>query len=421
MEVSPQTDLQSQLELLRRRMAAAVERTNARLAEQREAAKRQAPLEEYVSGGEVETALGKHFESTRVWQHWMSHGSMEVSRLEALPGDLLRDISAGEICDAPPEKWAFLDTETTGLAGGSGTCAFLIGVGRIRPGGQGFEVRQFFLRDYPEEPSVLAALTESLADAEVLVTYNGKSFDVPLLETRYRLARAQAPFERMAHLDLLYGARRLWRLRFESCRLVELESRILGHEREGDVPGAMIPEIYFDYVRSGKAARLAPVFTHNALDIVSLACLTGIVPWAFRESGEVELKHAAEFLSLGRWVEQAGQIERARDLYREAIRRRPPLRDELLYRAMWDLAGLEKKLGAFETALALWTDLAAIRNEHRTEALEALAKHYEHKEKNYARALEYTDAALAIEPTAELAKRRERLAKKRGQAMLSLA
>lgn len=409
--------------MLRRSMAAAIERTNARLAEQREEAKRQPPIGEFVSGREVETALGKHFESTRVWQHWQSHGSMEVSRLEALPGDLLREISAGEISSgAPPESWAFLDTETTGLAGGSGTCAFLIGVGRIRSGRRGFEVQQFFLRDHSEEPSVLAALTESLADAEVLVTYNGKSFDVPLLETRYRLARAAAPFERMAHLDLLYGARRLWRFRFESCRLVELESRILGHEREGDVPGAMIPEIYSDYLRTGKAARLAPVFTHNALDIVSLACLTGIVPWAFRESGEVELKHAAEFMALGRWIEQAGQFERARDLYREAIRR-PSLREDLLYRAMWDLAGLEKKLGAIDAAVGLWSDLGAIRGHHeyRADALEALAKHYEHREKNYAKALECAEAALEIAPSPELFKRRERLAKKRGQAMLSLA
>ena len=343
---------------------------------------------------------------------------MEISGLQSLPDDLLREISQDAIPHAPPESWAFLDTETTGLAGGSGTCAFLVGVGRIRAGG--FHVRQFFLRDYPEEPSVLAALTECLADAQVLVTYNGKSFDVPLLETRYRLARARPPFERLAHLDLLHGARRLWRLRFESCRLVELENRILGHEREGDVPGAEIPEIYFDYVRTGRAARLAPVFLHNALDIVSLACLTGIVPWAFRESGHAGLRHAAEFVALGRWLEQAGQPERARDLYREAIRR--PLRDDLLYRAMWDLALLEKKMGAMDAALALFADLAAIKgNQHRADALEALAKHYEHREKNCAMALEFTETAFALSPSDDLHKRRARLTRKKGQALLPLA
>ena len=411
-------DLQAQLAELRLRIASAAKRADDRLAEIRARAAAEEPLDRFVTGREVETAHGKHFETERLWPHTQRHGSIEISRLQELPGDLLREISQDAIAGAPPESWAFLDTETTGLAGGSGTCAFMIGVGRIRA--DGFHVRQFFIRDFPEEASVLAALTESLADAQVLVTYNGKSFDVPLLETRYRMSRARPPFERLAHLDLLHGARRLWRFRFESCRLVELESRILGHEREGDVAGALIPEIYFDFVRTGRAARLAPVFTHNALDIVSLACLTGIVPWAFRaEGGAAELRHAAEFMALGRWIEQAGQLERARDLYREAIRR--PLRDDLLYRTMWDLALLEKKLGAHDASVALLSELASIGNEHRAEALEALAKHYEHRERNFAMALEFAEAAIALEPSDGLHKRRSRLAKRQGQTMLRLA
>jgi uncharacterized protein YprB with RNaseH-like and TPR domain len=398
-------------------MATAAKRTDDRLAEMKARGALEEPLDRYVSGRQVETQHGTHFESERLWAHWKRHGSMEISQLQSLPGDLLREISEQVIASAPPESWAFLDTETTGLAGGSGTCAFLVGVGRICA--DGFHVRQFFLRDFPEEPSVLAALTESLADAQVLVTYNGKTFDLPLLETRYRLARSRPPFDRLMHLDLLHGARRLWRYRFESCRLVELENQILGHERENDIPGSMIPEIYFEFVRTGRAARLAPVFIHNTLDIVSLACLTGIVPWAFRESGSAELRHATEFMSLGRWIAQAGHLGRARDLFREAIRR--PLRDDLLYRTMRDLAQLERRLGAHDAAVALYSDLAAIRNEHRVEALEALAKHYEHRERNFAMALEFTEAACALEPTGQLQKRRDRLSKKKGQTLLRLA
>jgi hypothetical protein len=262
-------------------------------------------------------------------------------------------------------------------------------------------------------------LTESLADARVLITYNGKTFDLPLLETRYRLSRARHPFARMAHLDLLYGARRLWRLRFESCRLVELENSILGHERENDIPGQLIPEVFFEYVRTRRAARLAPVFIHNALDIVSLASLTGIVPWAFHEAGAAGLRHATEFVSLGRWVETAGDTERARDLFREAIRR--PLRDDLLYRAMFDLAKIEKRLGAHAAAVALWADLGAIGNAHRAEALVELAKHYERRERDYARALAFTESAIEVAgQTGELEKRRARLAKKKGQGRLAL-
>jgi uncharacterized protein YprB with RNaseH-like and TPR domain len=122
------------------------------------------------------------------------------------------------------------------LAGGSGTCPFMIGVAASAR--TAFMCASFFMRDFSEEPSALAALDESLSDVKVLVTYNGKSFDIPLLETRYRLKRARPPFEKLAHLDLLHGARRLWRFRFESCRLVALENQILGHERENDVPAS---------------------------------------------------------------------------------------------------------------------------------------------------------------------------------------
>ena len=185
-------------------------------------------------------------------------------------------ISGGAAPLAPPAEWAFLDTETTGLAGGTGTCAFLVGVGRITP--EGFRVRQFFMRDYCEEASLLDALARHLAPFRVLITYNGRTFDQPLLETRYRLNRSRPPFGKLEHLDLLYGARRLWKLRYETCRLVDLENQVLGFERQGDVPGALIPYLYFEYLRTGRAARLLPVFHHNATDILTLACLTGIVP-----------------------------------------------------------------------------------------------------------------------------------------------
>ena len=154
-------------------------------------------------------------------------------------------------------KWAFLDTETTGLAGGTGTYAFLVGVGSIEA--SGFRLRQFFMRDYGEEASLLSRLDEYLAPFDVLITYNGKAYDQPLLETRFRMVRARHPFERMEHLDLLFGARRLWKLRLESCRLVDLENRILGVERQGDLPGEMIPYIYFDFLRTQQAFRLVPI------------------------------------------------------------------------------------------------------------------------------------------------------------------
>ncbi|MCW5977497.1 MAG: ribonuclease H-like domain-containing protein [Bryobacteraceae bacterium] len=362
-------------------------------------------IDEWMSGQEVETPQGKHFQTERLFERHRRHGAMDVSSLEDLPDDLLGAISGGEVSPAPARRWAFLDTETTGLAGGAGTYAFLIGVGRISD--EGFRVRQFFMRDHSEEPSLLHALAEHLAAFDVLVTYNGKVYDQPLLETRFRMARARPPFSRLSHLDLLFGARRLWKLRFESCRLVELENQVLGVERQGDLPGELIPYVYFDYLRNREAFRLVPVFHHNAIDILTLACLTGIVPYAFRSPADAPLGHGAEMVGLARWLLSAGQREQALALFRRAIN--CGLRDDLLFRTMWDVAALEKKFEREGAALAILTDLSACRNPYRAQALVELAKHYEHRERNYAMALEFTANALELCETPELRRREARL------------
>jgi len=357
---------------------------------------RRMPVEEFLPGEEIETAFGRHFETEKLWEHHRHHGSADIGALASLPHDLLR--SVGEIPSAPPEKWAFLDTETTGLSGSIGTCAFLVGVGRITK--EGFRVRQFFMRGYSEEASLLDSLSRHLGNFEVLITYNGASFDQPLLESRYRLNRAKSPFPRLPHLDLLHGARRLWKLRFDHCRLVDLENQVLGFERSGDIPGAMIPYVYFEYLRTKWIERLVPVFHHNALDILTLACLTGIVPHAFKDvSG---CTNAAELAGIARWLKETGDAARALPLFRRAVE--SGLRDDLLFRTLWDIAKLDR-----EAAPEIWTDLAGSRNPYRVKALSELAKHAEHTEKNYARALELTRSALALECTPELEKREDRL------------
>ena len=291
---------------------------------------------------------------------------------------------------------------------GTGTCAFLVGVGRITP--EGFRVRQFFMRDYGEEASSLDALTRHLEPFRVLITYNGRTFDQPLLETRYRMNRARPPFERFVHFDLLYGARRLWKLRFDSCRLVDLENRILGVERHGDAPGALIPYLYFEYLRTQEIARLVPVFHHNATDILTLACLTAIVPLAFNDPSNAPVRHGAEMAALARWLREAGDLDQARTLFRQATK--AGLRDDLLFRTMWDLAAIERKLECDEAALEIWNDLAGCQNPFRGKAHEELAKHFEHTAKDYAKALELTRAALELEESEELRKREQRLRKR---------
>ncbi len=390
-------DIQAQLALLRQRVAGIERKYAAPVAAPRRADAAGLP------GGEVETGQGRHWEMEKLYERHRRHGSFEISDLAELPASLFGPISKHEIAEAPPESWAFLDTETTGLAGGSGTIAFLIGVGRITP--EGFRVRQFFLREHGEEASALEALAGHLRQFRVMVTYNGKAFDQPLLETRYRMARARTPFGGLAHLDLLFGARRLWKLRLDSCRLVELERRILGVEREGDVPGAMIPQLYFESLRAGNADGLAPVFYHNALDILTLACLCGIVPRAFEDPDVVTFAHGAEMAGLGRWWRQMGEPERALGLFRRAIAKGLP--DELLWRTLWDVAMLEKKCG--RGAMEALVELAGVRNPFRAQAMEELAKYYEHRERNCAMALEWTLAALETGWTPELGARKERL------------
>jgi uncharacterized protein YprB with RNaseH-like and TPR domain len=332
-------DLHAQLELLRARMASAALETGLRLAETK--ARGSAALCEAVPGREVRTAAGCHWEAEKVFGY---HGSRNMTDLADLPHNLMDGIANGEIPASHPESWAFLDTETTGLAGGSGTCAFLIGVGRITP--TGFRVRQYFMRDFDEEASALAALEEDLAGAETLVTYNGKTFDLPLLETRFRMSRRKPPFAKLPHLDLLHGARRLWRLRYESCKLTALESEVLGMEREGDVPGFLIPPIYFDFVRNGLADRLAPVFHHNALDIVSLACLTSIVPWAFRDPLEANLTHGGEMISLGRWLLRMKKDEEALEMFKRGVAKNIPT--ELEARTLVDIGKIERRIARRE-------------------------------------------------------------------------
>jgi uncharacterized protein len=359
-------------------------------------------VEEWLTGQEVETQFGRHFETEKLYERHRRHGSADIGSLADLPHDLLESLA---IPNSPPSEWAFLDTETTGLAGGTGTCAFLVGVGRITP--EGFRVRQFFMRDHGEEASLLDALSRHLAPFRVLITYNGRAYDQPLLETRYRLNRARPPFSALDHLDLLHGARRLWKLRFDSCRLVDLETQVLGVERQGDVPGALIPYVYFEYLRTRHAARMLPVFHHNATDILTLACLTAIVPYAFKDAGSAPLKHGAEMAGIARWLRAAGELDQALGLFRRAVD--AGLNDELLFKTLWDIGMLERKLAC---PLATWTDLAAAKNPFRVRALEELAKHYEHREKNYTQALDLTRQALGHEDSQALRKREQRLTRR---------
>lgn len=359
-------------------------------------------IEEYVEGVVAKNDLGEYFVARQAFPFGRPYGKLrigDISVADLSPLNLLFP----QTSLPTPDRLAYLDTETTGLAGGTGTCAFLIGVGTLE--GTQFVVRQFFLRDYPEEKAVLHALAETLSSFEGLVTYNGKTFDVPLLETRFRLARQRSPFGRMIHLDLLHPARQLWKLRLESCRLTHLEAEVLGVGRTGDVDGSEIPGIYFDYLRSGDARGLQPVFYHNALDIITLAALTSELARIIRveaargiDVGQVGIDVADEavpgldLFSLSRIFERAGDRARAAAVCRRALDSGLP--DSLEPRALWHLATQHRRSGQFEQAAAIWREITQREADYFLDALEQLAIHAEHRQRNAAAALEFTERAL---------------------------
>jgi len=277
---------------------------------------------------------------------------------------------------ADPERWLFLDTETTGLAGGTGTYAFLVGIAWWEGGG--LEIEQFFMREYSEERSLLFALAERIAERPVLVTFNGKSFDWPLLETRYRMSRKLPPPLPRAHLDFLHPARTLWRLRLRSVRLPELERHVLGRERGVDLLSGLIPQIYFDYLRGGPHHRLVPVFHHNQMDLRGLAALSGRILSLFGDAENLG-QDGLELFGVSRVCEKRGENTRARKLYEKSIASVLPSETDRAARR--SLARLAKREGDFSLACDLWEG-ALGNSRHGYEAYEQLAIYYEHKARN---------------------------------------
>ena len=225
-----------------------------------------------MSGELLPTPLGETFIYEEHFASDYRHGHTPI-RIEASLDVMSAWAADARLRELPIELFAFLDTETSGLAGGTGTYAFLVGAARFDESGD-FILRQFFMRDPSEEPALLEGLAQFLAPAHALVTFNGKAFDAPLLATRYRMHNMPIPFTDFAHLDLLPLARRLWRDRLESRALKYLEENILLAPRTiEEVPGYEIPYIYFDYLRDGDARPLKGVFYHNAMDVVAMAAL----------------------------------------------------------------------------------------------------------------------------------------------------
>ena len=410
--------------------------------------------------------VDRHYPASGRHGHHLIERYLSAARasLGALPWFLDRHGPASAMPGAGPRpRLVCFDLETTGLSGGAGTYAFLVGFGYFDD--EGFRTRQFFLRGFGEERALLHAVEEELAsgdeaDRTVLVTYNGRAFDVPLIDTRYQMHRLRSPFGGMPHVDMLFPARRLWKRRApapdsrlaarglvtrdtaasrrsqaaslidespNSCALTAIERDILGLHRQDDVPGWEIPARYFGYTRTGNASGLAAVLEHNRLDLVSLGAVAAVV-LEMVETGAGAARGRHDSLALGRLFESLGRFEDAEHCFTVAalgdgtLEREPEgmARADALH---W-LALHRRRARRFDEAAAAWEELAGMSGidaERRREALSALAVHHEHRVKNLRQAREFALSALELADDAkrvdEVRHRLGRLSRKLGEGV----
>jgi uncharacterized protein YprB with RNaseH-like and TPR domain len=316
--------------------------------------------------------------------------------------------------DSRGTRALFLDVETTGLAGGAGTYAFLVGCGWFE--GALFRVRQLFLSSSVAERALLEAFSDLVATAGTIVTYNGKTFDVPLLETRFLMHRIETPFGGPSHVDMLHSARHLWRADDEDaaggsagCGLTALEHLLFGHVREADVEGFEIPSRYFHYVRTGDARPLYSVLEHNRLDLLALALMTARAAHLL-ETGPSATRTPREVFGLGQLYERAGMSAEALACYARAAglddAPLPPAcaADGRVTRAqaLHAYAVLCRRDRAYEAAAEAWRRVLEMRGcppRLVREAAAALAVHHEHRRRDPHAARGFALRSLALEAT----------------------
>jgi hypothetical protein len=348
-------------------------------------------IDEVFGGTWHERRGGRCLEVERTFEADQRHGRYQVGEF----AERLERGAAGAALlttGAPGPPFVFFDLETTGLGGGAGACVFLVGLGAF--GGDGsFAVRQLLLTRESDERTMLETLEDLVGAAGTLVSFNGRSFDAPMLEMRYSFHRLD--WRRTAgglpHLDVLHPSRRFWSGRTTSgaCSLVTLERQVLGAARTGDIAGFEIPERYYRYVRSGNARPLAAVLEHNRLDLLSLAGLAARLIYLVH-AGPGDAADAREVVALGQVYQRAGRVACARDAFERAVAMGGDA--AVLIEALRALALTERRARRYDEAARFWNDVLAVPGCPRqvaAEASEALAVHHEHRARNLGVARQY--------------------------------
>jgi uncharacterized protein len=351
----------------------------------------QSPTPPLMPGGHVEeTAVGNCFVVDKVYPLHHRHGAAPLAALlDRSPA------AAVPFCGEPRfeqchfRDFLFIDTETTGLAG-AGTIAFMVGVAFFEE--NAFVVRQYFLRDHGDEPAMLLLLNALLAAKAGIISFNGRSFDLPLLERRYLMNRLPSDLLQQPHLDLLPPSRRLWRQRLGSCALSALEPQLLQVERtQADVPGWLIPSLYHQYLLSGHTDDMERVFYHNHIDMLSMVTLATQVMDHLEQVAPNP--HPIDLYSLGKWQADLDLTETAETSLRQAAAADLPL--DLYQQSLHRLALLLKRTERRAEAVPLWQQIAATSYDDISAHVE-LAKHYEWQEQDLVLAQQWTQAALDL-------------------------
>jgi hypothetical protein len=349
------------------------------------------PLQELIRGEEVANAFGKFLIVHAHYAGSSKHGSRSIREMTALDMKAAAilannaDIASFDCKDA-----LFLDTETTGLAGGTGTFAFLIGLGWFED--DTFRTQQLFARDFSEEKACLHFLLEVAQEKGFLVTYNGKTFDVGLLSTRFILNRLPDGLTAMPNLDLLHPARRLFGHRLENNRLATMEKDIIGFHRYGDISGSEIPQRYFDWLRYNDPHLLADIFEHNRLDVVSMAALSIHLAELLDGKADILRHDHADLLAASRLLVDRGDPSGARTIL-ETLSKSDNHRaaDE----ARKSLSLMHKRHGRWIEAIQIWETML-LCNAGNFFAVEEMVKYLEHRRRDFKKAIEIINEALGL-------------------------
>jgi uncharacterized protein YprB with RNaseH-like and TPR domain len=321
------------------------------------------------------------------------YGKIPIAGGLKISGEVLALLSRDRsFADLDLSTALFLDLETTGLSGGVGVIPFLVGLGYFRD--DRFRVSQFFLGDLAEEERLIRELEQFFAqlDFRSVVTFNGKAFDLPLLETRFILHRKVLPLSGLPHLDFLFSARSLWSHKHESCRLYHLAQQILEADREEDIPSAEIPHRYFEFLRTGEFSLIEPILYHNQEDLLSLLGVVISGAAVFSEEKEDELEFAADAMDLfgaAKLLERTGESERSARFMRRALEGR--LSEEIAVLAKIKLASHFKKNRDWAKAINLWQEMTPL---NQPTCYRELAIYYEHRERDYEKARQAAEEGL---------------------------